>query len=173
MVVAGTAGERVQSAAALFCRAALAAGLYTTQKNDNPITQGTGFSLSEICLSREPIEYTGMETPDVVLVLSQDGWKELEANGTLKRCGAETLFFLDSQLSNAPPCGQVARLPFRREATPKGAALAALAAWLSQASILPAAAWDAAMSTLSAARRAETSQAIQIGRRLADRPAGC
>ena len=77
MVVAGTAGERVQSAAALFCRAALAAGLYSTQKNDNPVTQGSGFSLSEICLSPKPIEYTGMESPDVVLVVSEDGWKEL------------------------------------------------------------------------------------------------
>lgn len=199
VVVAGTAGERVQSAAALFCRAALAAGLYTTQKNDNPVTQGTGFSLSEICLSREPIEYTGMETPNVVLVLSQDGWKELAANGTLRRCEPETLLFLDSQLDVAPPAGpparpdsaqaptslsalslstgrpeavagqtgRVVRLPFRREATPKGAALAAIAAWLSQTSILPAAAWDAALETLSAERRAETRQTVEIGRRLA------
>jgi pyruvate/2-oxoacid:ferredoxin oxidoreductase beta subunit/Pyruvate/2-oxoacid:ferredoxin oxidoreductase gamma subunit len=202
VVVAGTAGERVQSAAALFCHAALAAGLYTTQKNDNPVTQGTGFSLSEICLSRQPIEYTGMETPDVVLVLSQDGWNELQANGTLGRCRADTLLFLDSQLAATPGAGLPARpdsaqrpeastllslpersrrelvegqagrvicLPFRREATPKGAALAAFAAWLSQTSILPAAAWDAALSTLSAERRAEASQAVQVGRSLAAR----
>jgi pyruvate/2-oxoacid:ferredoxin oxidoreductase beta subunit/Pyruvate/2-oxoacid:ferredoxin oxidoreductase gamma subunit len=197
VVVAGTAGERVQSAAALFCRAALAAGLYTTQKNDNPVTQGTGFSLSEICLSQEPIEYTGMETPDVVLVLSRDGWKELRANGTLEHCRAETLLFLDSDLaaglpapyqdaplgasardwevgtgrpeSSGRPAGRIVVLPFRREATPKGAALAAFAAWLGQTSILPAAAWDAALSTLSPERRAEANQAIEVGRSLANR----
>jgi len=167
VVVAGTAGERVQSAAGFFCRAALAAGLYTTQKNDNPVTQGTGFSLSEICLSREPIEFTGMETPDVVLVLSQDGWNELQANGTLAHCRAETLLFLDSQLATTPPAGRVVRLPFRREATPKGAALAAFAAWLSQTSILPPAVWDSALAALSADRREEAAQALQIGQRLA------
>jgi len=83
MVVAGSAGERVQSAAALFCRAALACGLYTTQKNDNPVTQGTGFSLAEMCLSAQPIDYTGMESPDVIMAVSEDGLTELRANGTL------------------------------------------------------------------------------------------
>ncbi|NIR33508.1 MAG: hypothetical protein GWO11_03450, partial [Desulfuromonadales bacterium] len=73
LVVAGSAGERVQSAAGLLCRAALAAGLYSTQKNDNPVTQGTGFSLAEVCLSPKPIEYTGMESPDVVVAVSRDG----------------------------------------------------------------------------------------------------
>jgi len=172
VVVAGSAGERVQSAAALFCRAALSAGLYTTQKNDNPVTQGTGFSLSEICLSRQPIDFTGMESPDVVLVLSQDGWNELRANGTLARCRAETLLYLDSQLSDIPPCGPPAqagravRLPFRREATPKGAALAALAAWLAQAAILPPGVWDAALTTLPARRQEEAARSIGIGGRL-------
>ena len=90
VVIAGTAGERVQSAAALLCRAALAAGLYSTQKNDNPVTQGSGFSLSEVCLSPKSIEYTGMETLDVVLVVSQDGWNELEANGTVAACRENT-----------------------------------------------------------------------------------
>jgi len=179
VVVAGSAGERVQSAAALFCRAALAAGLYTTQKNDNPVTQGTGFSLSEICLSREPIEFTGMESPDVVMVLSQDGWNELRANGTLARCRTETLFYLDSELPAAPQCGlpakagQVVRLPLRREATPKGAALAALAAWQVQAAILPPGVWDAALTTLPAQRREEAARSIKIGGRLATGTAPC
>ncbi len=74
IVIAGTAGERVQSSAALLCRVAMSVGLYSTQKNDNPVTQGYGFSLSEICLSPYPIEYTGMESADVVIVVSQEGW---------------------------------------------------------------------------------------------------
>jgi pyruvate/2-oxoacid:ferredoxin oxidoreductase beta subunit len=169
LVVAGTAGERVQSAAALFCRAALAAGLYTTQKNDNPVTQGTGFSLAEICLSSQPIQYTGMETPDVVLVVSQDGWKELHSNGTLARCRAATLLLLDSELAVSPPAGRVLRLPLRQEATPKGAALAALAAWLSSACILPSEAWDAVLASLAPDRRAQAAETLRIGHQLGER----
>jgi 2-oxoglutarate ferredoxin oxidoreductase subunit beta len=167
LVVAGTAGERVQSAAALFCRAALTAGLYSTQKNDNPVTQGSGFSLSEICLSASPIEYTGMESPDVILVVSEDGWKEVQANGTLAACRKETLLLLDSQIDATPPAGRLLRLPLRREANPKRAALAAIAAWLEKKPLLPSEAWEAVLAAEPPERRAESAAALEIGRRLA------
>ncbi len=167
LVVAGTAGERVQSAAALFCRAALAGGLYSTQKNDNLSTQGSGFSLSEICLSPLPIEYTGIEKPDVVLVVSEDGWGELEANGTVAACGEETLLLLDSQIQATPAKGCVIRLPLRREANPKRAALSAIAAWLEKKPFLPVEAWEAVLRLEPAERRTESATAIEIGRRLA------
>jgi pyruvate/2-oxoacid:ferredoxin oxidoreductase beta subunit/Pyruvate/2-oxoacid:ferredoxin oxidoreductase gamma subunit len=166
VVLAGTAGERVQSGATLLCRAALAAGLYCTQKNDNPPTQGTGFSLSEICLSPQPIDYTGIETPDAVLAVSEDGWRELEANGTLAACGERTFLLVDSQIDASPPAGRVVRLPLRREANPKRAALAALAAWVEENPFLPKEAWDAALAGESAERRAEAAAALEIGRRL-------
>jgi len=166
LVVAGTAGERVQSAAALFCRTALAAGLYSTQKNDNPVTQGTGFSLSEICLSRQPIEYTGMESPDVILVVSEEGWKELEANGTLAGCRPDTLAVLDSEIKETPPAGRVVQLPLRREANPKRAALAAISAWLAECPLLPGEAWEAVLATEPTERRTEAADALEIGRRL-------
>jgi len=169
LVIAGTAGERVQSAAALFCRSALAAGLYSTQKNDNPVTQGSGFSLSEICLSPRPIEYTGMESPDVVLVVSEDGWKELQTNGTLAACREETVLMMDSQIEAVLPMGRVIRLPLRREANPKRAALAALAAWLEKNPVLPTEAWEAVLALEPAERRAESAAALEIGRRLATR----
>jgi pyruvate/2-oxoacid:ferredoxin oxidoreductase beta subunit/Pyruvate/2-oxoacid:ferredoxin oxidoreductase gamma subunit len=167
LVVAGTAGERVQSAATLFCRAALAVGLYSTQKNDNPVTQGSGFSLSEICVSPKPIEYTGMESPDAVLVVSEDGWRELEANGTVAACREETLWLLDSQIEANPPRGCVRRLPLRREATPKRAALSAIAAWLEEKPLLPAEAWQAVIALEPAERQADSAAALEIGRRLA------
>jgi hypothetical protein len=152
VVIAGTAGERVQSAAALLCRSALAAGLYCTQKNDNPVTQGSGFSLSEICLSPTPIEYTGME---------------LQANGTLATCREETLLLIDSQIDAILPIGQMIRLPLRREASPKRAALSAIGAWLEKNPVLPPEAWDAALGAEPAERRAESVAALEIGRRLA------
>lgn len=168
LVVAGTAGERVQSAAGLLCRAALAAGLYATQKNDNPITQGTGFSLAEICLSPQPIEYTGMESPDVVVITSGDGWKEILANGTMSRCHAGTLLLLDSDVEASPGVGRTTRLPLRREANPKRAALAGLAAWMNSTSALSPESWESVLAALPEERRRESAEAIQIGRRLAE-----
>jgi 2-oxoglutarate ferredoxin oxidoreductase subunit beta len=171
VVVAGSAGERVQSAAALLAKAALAAGLYATQKNDNPVTQGTGFSLAEICLSPEPIEYTGMEQPEVVIVVSADGLKELGANGTLGRLRTETLVVMDEELEAAPLQGRIVRLPLRKKATPQRAALAALAAWQALSPVLPSAAWDAALETLEADRRASLREALDLGAELANRSA--
>jgi hypothetical protein len=169
VVIAGTAGERVQSSAALLCRAALCVGLYSTQKNDNPVTQGSGFSLSEICLSPQPIEYTGMERVDVAIAVSQEGWDELQAGGTLAKCTAETLLFLDAELEISNVTGRPVRLPFRREATPKRAALAAIAFWLGMEPLVPSAAWDAVLASLPLERREDVSAALRVGKDLATR----
>jgi pyruvate/2-oxoacid:ferredoxin oxidoreductase beta subunit len=173
IVIAGTAGERVQSSAALLCRAALSAGLYSTQKNDNPVTQGSGFSLSEICLSPQPIEYTGMESVDVVIAVSQDGWNELEANGTLAQLTPRTLLLVDAELEISSPTGRLFRQPFRRKATPKRAALAAIAFWLDMEPALPSAAWEAVVASLPVERRDEVSTALQVGKDLAGRGGAC
>jgi pyruvate/2-oxoacid:ferredoxin oxidoreductase beta subunit len=167
IVIAGTAGERVQSSAALLCRAALSAGLYSTQKNDNPVTQGSGFSLSEICLSAQPIEYTGMESFDVVIAVSPEGWNELEANGTLAQLTPKTLLLLDAELEISNPTGRVLRQPFRREATPKRAALAAIAFWLGMEPVVPGTAWDAVVGSLPVERREDVAAALRVGTNLA------
>jgi hypothetical protein len=173
LVIAGTAGERVQSSAALLCRAALNVALYSTQKNDNPVTQGSGFSLSEICLSSQHIDYTGVEAVDVVIAVSQDGWNELQANGTLAQLKPSTLLLLDAEIEISNPTGRVIRQPFRRDATPKRAALAAIAFWLSMQPVLPNAAWDAVLASLPTERREDVSAALQVGRDLATRGNAC
>ena len=173
VVIAGTAGERVQSSAALLCRAALSAGVYTTQKNDNPVTQGSGFSLSEICLSPRPIVYTGMENADVVIVVSQDGWNELMANGTLAQLTPSALLVVDAELEIANPPGRVLRQPFRRDAAPKRAALAAIAFWLGIEPVIPIAAWDAALASYPVERRENLLEALRIGANLASQRGAC
>jgi pyruvate/2-oxoacid:ferredoxin oxidoreductase beta subunit/Pyruvate/2-oxoacid:ferredoxin oxidoreductase gamma subunit len=168
VVIAGSAGERVQSSAALLCRAALSVGLYATQKNDNPVTQGSGFSLSEICLSTRPIEYTGMERVDVAIAVSPEGWNELQANGTLSKLTPATLLLLDSDLGVSPTTGRWAQQPFRREAGPKRAALAAIAYWLAGEPAIPRAAWDTVVCTLPMDRREEVAAALRVGAKLAE-----
>ena len=52
-------------------------GLYATQKDDYPITVRTGHSIAEVILSPEHIHYTGIDTPDIVLLLSVDGLNQI------------------------------------------------------------------------------------------------
>ncbi len=146
LVLAGTAGERVQSAASLLGQAAMLCGLQVTQKNDYPVTQGTGFSLSEVILSPEEILFTGIEEPDAVLVISDDGAKELGRNGVLTCVSEKTLVLADLNVSLPDlPCA-IQRFAFRSATGPKNAALAAVARWLEMTGALP---MDALWSTLA------------------------
>jgi 2-oxoglutarate ferredoxin oxidoreductase subunit beta len=127
IVLAGTAGEKVQLSSFLFMKAAIASGLHATQKNDNPVTQGSGFSLSELCISSEEILYTGIDVPDAVIIASAEGLKEVRANGTLGRCTADTIVIADQTLAEFDCAGTVSRLPLRSLCTGGRAALSALA----------------------------------------------
>jgi 2-oxoglutarate ferredoxin oxidoreductase subunit beta len=126
IVVAGSAGEKVQSSAARFCMAAMQAGLYCTQKNDNPVTQGSGFSISEIVMSPEEVLFTGMEVPDAVIVVSEDGQKELTMQKLFERLGSSTLLMLDSSLEPPVTTASVVKQPFRQRVGGKQAAQEAL-----------------------------------------------
>ncbi|MEK6650896.1 MAG: thiamine pyrophosphate-dependent enzyme, partial [Bacteroidota bacterium] len=113
LVIAGSAGERVQSSATAIGHAAAQAGCRVTQKNDNPVTQGSGFSLSEVWISPEPIGFTGIEVPDIVVAASEDGWMELQRRGTVASIGPETLVVIDESLE-PPSTGTIERLPLRK-----------------------------------------------------------
>lgn len=126
IILAGSAGERVQSAATTLCQAAIVSGLHVTQKNDNPVTQGSGFSLSEVWLSPKPIGYTGIEKPDFVVVTSEDGLRELKSQRVFGRVGDTSVIYFDESLewSERPP--SVCPLPFRKTFGPSLAAIGAL-----------------------------------------------
>jgi len=76
MVMAGSAGGRVGSAARLLARAAILSGLHAAQRNDYPVTVKTGHSTSELILGPTPIDYAGVTSPDLLLVLSADGKRQ-------------------------------------------------------------------------------------------------
>jgi Pyruvate/2-oxoacid:ferredoxin oxidoreductase gamma subunit len=145
LVLAGTAGERVQTAASLLATSAMRAGLHTTQKNDNPVTQGTGFSVSELILSPDEILFTGIEKPDALLIVSDDGARELGRNGVFEEVGETTLVLSDDPISLPDLPSKVLRFPFRRLAGPKLAATAAVLAWLSVTRMIPLEAFWAAL----------------------------
>ena len=147
LVIAGSAGERVQTAARVVAQAALSCGLYTTQKNDYPVTVGTGFSVSEVILAPAPILYTGIELPDAVLVVSQDGVAELVRSGVFERVGEGTLVLADEELGLPALAAEPVRLPLRTDVGGKHAALAAVAAWAERDGSIPAEALRAAVDS--------------------------
>lgn len=143
IVLAGSAGERVQSAAYRFCQGAVRSGLYCTQKSDNPVTQSTGFSLSEIIVSPREILYTGIDSPAIVAAVSPQGLRELWERGTLEAMSEEALLLLDSSLEAPPVRARVRREPFRKQHGNQRAALAALELVNDIAKLFPPEALDA------------------------------
>jgi len=130
VVVAGSAGERIQSSAGFLCQAAVQSGLYCTQKNDNPVTQGTGFSLSELCISPGEIDYTGIDRPDAVIVVSNDGLRELVAKGTFNQLSPSTVVIADTELTIPHNEAEIIRLPLRSTCGGPKAAAAGIFAYL-------------------------------------------
>ena len=73
IMVAGSAGGKVRSAARMIAEAAIRSDLYAAQRDDYPITVKTGHSVSQLVLSPRPIDFSGMDKPDVMVILSEDG----------------------------------------------------------------------------------------------------
>jgi pyruvate/2-oxoacid:ferredoxin oxidoreductase beta subunit len=73
LVISGSAGEGVQLAAGLISKACVSSGLCVTQKGSYPVTVGVGFSTSEINISPQPIDFHGINIPDIAIITSEDG----------------------------------------------------------------------------------------------------
>jgi pyruvate/2-oxoacid:ferredoxin oxidoreductase beta subunit/Pyruvate/2-oxoacid:ferredoxin oxidoreductase gamma subunit len=73
VILLGSAGQRIITAGEVLCLAGLHAGLNVTQKNDYDITVLRGPSISEMILSPQTIDYTGIGRPSVVVALGPEG----------------------------------------------------------------------------------------------------
>lgn len=73
ILVSGSAGEGIQLAATMLCKASMRSGLSVTQKSSYPVTVGVGFSSAEINLSNKNIFFHGITVPDVAIITSEDG----------------------------------------------------------------------------------------------------
>ena len=73
VVILGSAGMRIVTAGDIVCYSGLCAGMNVSMKNDYNITVLRGQSVSEILISPDPIGYTGIESPAVVMALSDEG----------------------------------------------------------------------------------------------------
>lgn len=138
IVVAGSAGEKVQSAARKLCEAGISFGLHCTQKSDNPVTQGSGFSIAEVILSSGDILYTGIETPDAIVVVSNEGLSELEERHLLDSLTSESMLVADKEIGTFLSKASTFVYPFRKEYGPDKAAVRALEYFVKVSGIFPA-----------------------------------
>ncbi len=73
LVLAGAAGGKVRSTATALAVGGMYSGLWATQRDDYPTTVMSGYSVSEVMLSREEILYTGIAAPDILAVMTPEG----------------------------------------------------------------------------------------------------
>ncbi|GMU81884.1 MAG: hypothetical protein AMXMBFR47_17550 [Planctomycetota bacterium] len=122
--IAGSAGQHIRSAAGVIGEIAVAGGLFAAQQDDFPITVRKGHSISNLIVSSEPILYAGLDHPDVLIILSDDGLKRL---GRLDRLSPSCVVLADDTLALPPTPATVRRIPAEKFSRGAGKAAAALA----------------------------------------------
>lgn len=126
IALAGSAGERIRSAAGVIGETLVAAGLHVAQADDYPISVRKGYSLSNLIIAPQPIRYTGLGVPDLVIIQSEDGLKRL---GALAELSSSTLLIADDRLELPPTPARLRRVtlrPLSHEVKPENVALALL-----------------------------------------------
>jgi Pyruvate/2-oxoacid:ferredoxin oxidoreductase gamma subunit len=107
-VVAGSAGGRVRSAARLVALAAMRAGLWSAQRDDYPTTVKSGHSVSEVVISPEELHYSGVEHPEVLVIVSEDGFGK--AGPYLEVMGGDDTVFVAAGLPHPETAAAVITL---------------------------------------------------------------
>ena len=97
VLLLGAAGQYVNTAGEILCLAGMSGGLHAAQKNDYPITVLRGHSVAEVVLDRQPIGYTGISKPSVVLCLAPEG--VVRKKGLFCSLAKETVIIKGSELT--------------------------------------------------------------------------
>ena len=134
ILLAGSAGEGVQSTAEILATAAMSCGLQVTKKGSYPVTVGVGFSLAELIISPGEIDFTGIDTVSAALVTSLDGLKK-----SLPRVSSMTggSLFLDSSLEKPAVSAETTVKDYRKPLGARSACLLAAADFVLQSGIIP------------------------------------
>ncbi len=168
IVIAGSAGQKIRSTATLLGQAAMFSGLNATQKDDYPITVMTGHSLSELIFSRERIDYTAIDSPEYVLLISEDGVKKMREQ--IQRLPESCTIYAEQSLHLPPTKARVVRCPLAQaaaETSRQSLAVIAVAALLAEAGLFPVDAFAKAISTFQKPKIAEVNlQALRAGAQL-------
>jgi pyruvate/2-oxoacid:ferredoxin oxidoreductase beta subunit/Pyruvate/2-oxoacid:ferredoxin oxidoreductase gamma subunit len=111
VLILGSAGQRIVTAGELLCLAGMTAGWHATMKNDYPITVLRGHSVSELVLSPQPVDYTGIGTPKVVLALAQEGVQRRQK--MLGGVGSDTVILKAADVALPDTSAKIANVDFK------------------------------------------------------------
>ncbi len=137
--IAGSAGQRIRSAAGVIGELAVASGLYAAQQDDFPITVRKGHSVSYLVVAPQPIHYTGVDRPDLVVLLSREGAERLHLSSFIH---SECVVAADDNLRLPEATAGFSLHEIERLAGKNSAALAALSwglletGWVSPSQLL-------------------------------------
>ncbi len=123
ILLSGSAGEGVQSAAEFLARTAMNSGLYATKKGHYPVTVGVGFSVSEVIISNQPILFTGSSHPNFMIISSKDG---LEYAMPRIRNAQNSVLVIDSSLEIPETKAKVVSTDLRGRAGSRNVAMMAI-----------------------------------------------
>lgn len=168
LVILGSAGQRIITAGEIVGLAAIGAGLQVTQKNEYNITVLRGPSISEVIVSGGQIGYTGIETPDVVLALAQEGIdRRREA---FARFDADTLILAAADVTLPENRARVHTIDFKKQGIrPPDRALAAVATMAARERIISPPMLAAALERRFAGKVLESAGAT-VEKGLGERP---
>jgi 2-oxoglutarate ferredoxin oxidoreductase subunit beta len=134
VTIAGSAGEGVQSAAEFLAKAAIKSGLHVTKKGSYPVTVGVGFSAADIIISSDPIYFTGISVPDILIITSSDGLSYSRATAARMKKGR---ILIDDELEVPVTDAEIIKVPFRKKAGERNCSLYSIFWFLQSNNIIP------------------------------------
>lgn len=132
--ILGAAGQGIVTAGEVLALACLSGGLHVTQKNDYNITVLRGPSVTDIHISPEPIDYTGMTQPEIMVALAAEGVARRRA--MLAAAGPDTLVLAAAGIDLPPSKARVVKVDFKNAGIRRQDWALASLAWLAQQNIL-------------------------------------
>ena len=155
IILAGAAGGKVKSTASALAIGAMMSELWATQRDDYPVSVMSGYSVSEVILSRAEIFYTGIEKPDFLAVLTPEGLSQVPR--PLRAMDETQTVYVVPELAELieTRARKVVLNLARAPANKKSLAVMAAAAMVRHANLYPLAAFRAA---LCAGQRADIAQ---------------
>ena len=165
IVIAGSAGQKVRSAAGLLAQSSMCAGLNVTQKVDYPNTVMTGHSVSEIIVSPERINYTAIDTADYFVLVSKDGLKNTKSQ--IEKLPSSCTLYVEKSLELPHTEAEIIRLPLMataKKVNRLSICIVALAALVKNSGIINLDAFAEAITTFQKPATAKISlKALEAG----------
>lgn len=162
LILAGAAGGKVRSTASALAIGGMLSGLWATQRDDYPVSVMSGYSVSEVILSRDEILYMGIEKPDILAVLTPEGLAQVPRQ--LRAMDeSQTVYVVPELAAHVQTRARKIVFDFGRAApSKKSLALTATAAIIRHANLYPLDAFREAISRGQGAEiAAENLQAVE------------